>query len=248
MNKIIEKCKENGVRVFLWETELWGDQVNKELRKDVILLRPYLKKSTFFKKQIFFPYFIFKYYGELYNNKLFDMLYVGNMFARQERFAEMLSLSAFAFEDSPKIDVFGDWAKNKEKRKFLEDNFNYRLKHINFRGQCNHCYSIPLLNSADATLHILPQNASEAGLFTSRVFQSMIAGTLCYVDTDIFGAKRFFPKELLVRDGFEITDRWKENLDNRVQLLSETMHAFSEKRFNLINVANEFEEAAEKYG
>jgi len=206
--------------VFCWEVDMFTDDFTTEMREKVVLLHPAIKPTTRFKHEIYFPFFTYSRIDNETPERLMDFVFLGNIYFRQPQAIQFFApLNNTTFE---KI-VFGSWLQDTERRKFSSQFTNF-----NFKGSTEHWAAIPVLRRAKATLHIVPDFARDRGLMTARVFTSQMANCLCFCDSAIYGAEQFFPKELIVKDGAEIVERWESVQANRERLLAERAELLKE--------------------
>lgn len=212
---LIEKFLDAGKKVFVWEQDLFTANFTQRMKDEVFLLHPAIIKPLGFKNCHYFPFFTYKRTdgrtADSEIEELFEFLFIGNVYSRHEAAVNFFGkLNEAPFRKT----VFGDWIKDEERAKFAS-----QFDQFEFLGSTEHWAAIPLMRRAQATLHITPTFASERGLMTARVFTSQMADCLCFCDESIYGAEQFFPKELIVKDGNEIKEKWQWAQDHKFELL-----------------------------
>jgi len=212
LNKLIQKFLDAGKKVFIWEQDMFISGFTTEMKEKAILLHPAVLPTGKFKHEIYFPFFTYDRddYEELTRD--LDFLFIGNIYGRQPQaiqFFEPLNDAKFN-----KL-VFGSWIQDEERRKFSS-----QFDQFEFAGKSEHWSAIPTMRRAKATLHIVPDFAKIRGLMTARVFTSQMSRCLCFCDSKIYGARQFFPDELIVDNGTDIVDRWEYVQENREALLT----------------------------
>lgn len=218
---LIQKFLDANKKVFCWEVDMFTHEFTEEMREKVILLHPAQLPTGRFKREIYFPFFTY-IRNDSYecHPRNLDFTFLGNIYFRQPQ-----ALQFFAPLNDAKFKklVFGSWIQDEERRKFSSQFTNFE-----FAGNCEHWAAIPVMRRAKATLHIVPDFARDRGLMTARVFTSQMAKCLCFCDAGIVGAEQFFPKELIVKDGSEIIERWDFVQSQREHLLAERNHLLKE--------------------
>jgi len=199
---LIDKFTKADKKIFLWEQDMF--EFDKKLlnNKNIVHLRPYTRESDFGwrnSREFLFGWDDKADYGLKYDkndiNRIWDFMYLGNVYGREP--AAQKFFSGVKLKNNA---VFGNWIDSEKKRVFSS-----QFSHLKFKGSTDHNLTIPLLNASLSTLQILPEAAAKRGLETARVFTSEAAKTLCFGDIYIADSERFFPAELLVKNGIELT-------------------------------------------
>ena len=214
---LIRKFLIAGKKVFVWECDLFTSLFPEELRKKCILLYPtQLRPEQSFKEEYYFPFFTHSEYSKsnLINiERDLDFLLIANIYGRNAQAEQFFG----PMQDAPfSKTVFGSWIETEERRQFSS-----KFKNFDFKGNSEFWAANKLMKRAKATLHIVPDFARDRGLMTARVFVSQMNNCLCFCDASIVGAELFFSKELIVKDGNEIVERWDYVQQHREQLLAE---------------------------
>lgn len=204
---LIYKFVNAGKRVFLWEQDLFP--INKKWKKNkfVTHLRPYTKPNNEWldDREFLFSYDNRKINKYSSNKRLFDFVYIGNVYGRQDafkRYLKNLNVKNNA--------IFGNWIDSEKKKKFSS-----KFTNLNFYGSTTHNCTLPLLNASLATLQILPDDAAKIGLMTARVFNCVTANTLCFFDYRIRDSEKFVPKFLIIKNSYELNNKITELKRNK---------------------------------
>lgn len=227
---LITKFLDAGKKVFVWELDMFLDGFTDRMKQECILLHPAILPPNKFKTEIYFPFFTHSEYApsvckECHVSKDsverdLDFLLIANIYGRNAQAMQFFK----PMENAPfKKLIFGSWIETPERKEFSEQFTNFE-----FAGNCEFWAALPLMKRAKATLHIVPDFAKVRGLMTARVFTSQMANCLCFCDAEIVGAEKFFPKELIVKDGQEILDRWDWAQEHREELLAKRAELLKE--------------------
>lgn len=212
--KTINKFLDAGKRVFIWELDLFLDRFDERMRNECILLHAAQLPPKKFKIEIYFPMFMHSEYSTFTESiRDLDFLLVANVYGRNQQALQFFKQMEHAHFNKL---IFGSWIANAERIQFAT-----QFKNFEFVGSCEHWAATPLMRRARMTLHIVPDFARDRGLMTARVFVSQMNSCLCFCDAGIVGAELFFPKELIVKDGNEIVERWDYVQQHRERLLAE---------------------------
>lgn len=219
---LIDKFIDAGKKVFVWELDMYTDKFTDKMRENVILLHPAILPTGKFKTEIYFPFFTHSEYSTDLNvhERDLDFLLIANIYGRNAQALQFFSLMEKA---SFKKLVFGSWTETEERRAFSK-----QFEGFEFAGSCEFWAANPLMRRAKATLHIVPDFAKVRGLMTARVFTSQMMGLLCFCDAEIVCAEKFFPPELIVKDGHEIVERWDWVQEHREELLAKRAELLKE--------------------
>lgn len=138
--------------------------------------------------------------------------YVGNQYDRDEWFGKYFAPAAACLEHR----VGGKWPNTA------------RWPHVNFQGRIPFEEVTRLYGGTLATLLLVPQRYAEAGQMTQRIFEAVLAGCLPLAPSDIQGADRFVPTDLVVRSGNQVIRKITElqkiaGTDRHVHLIQECL-------------------------
>lgn len=206
---LINTFIKQGLPVFIWDQDCWADQIPKEYRDKIILLRPYFNKadSSFVNQEEFFymwyvPWFD-KKLERLAENKIFDVMYCGNVYNRRDEFLEFLK----PFDEAnKKVCVQGNWLRKKyDDRDFSLDNF----QNFMFFGQTPHWSTLPSIAMSKSVIHFANKEQQQAGLFTARIFEALMGKSVLFCTNKISGIETIMPKELIVENGEELYEKWE---------------------------------------
>lgn len=208
---LINKFLDAGKTVFVWEQDMFTDSFTQRMRDEVIFLHPAEVPTGKFKTEIHFPFFTYTRNDEEVCARTLDFVFLGNIYGRQPQ-----ALKFFGQLNDKYISktVFGSWVADEARREFSS-----QFDRFDFAGSTEHWASIPVMRRAKATLHIVPDFAKVRGLMTARVFTSHMAKCLCFCDAEIVGAEKYFPPELIVKDGNEIAEKWDYVQAHRAEIL-----------------------------
>ncbi len=234
---LIDKFLDAGKAVFVWEQDMFTDNFTDRQRKEVVLLHPAEVKTGKFEQEHHFPFFTYNRTMDMSNERELDFTFIGNVYSRNP---QALQFFAPMNDAEFKKTVFGSWTQDETRKEFAAQFTNF-----DFAGSTEHWAAIPLMQRAKATLHIVPDFARDRGLMTARVFTSHMAECLCFCDAGIVGAEKYFPPELIVKNGQEIVERWDEVQENRDDILGR--RELLMKDFTVQNAALHFMELCNKY-
>lgn len=236
---LINKFLDAGKVVYVWEQDMFTDGFTERMCEEVVFLHPAEVGKDRFKKQHHFPFFTFtpKFTSSVEPERDADFLFMGNIYGRQPQ-----ALQFFGPLNNASFDklVFGSWVADEARREFSS-----QFDKFEFAGSTEHWAAIPMMQRAKATLHIVPDFARDRGLMTARVFTSHMAKCLCFCDAAIVGAEKYFPPELIVKDGNEIVERWDEVQANREDILAR--RELLMKEFTVENAVRHFKELCSLY-
>ena len=213
---LINRFLDANKKVFIWELDMFLDGFTDRMKNECILLHPAILPPKKFATEIYFPFFTHSEYEQKIQQSIerdLDFLLIANIYGRNEQAMQFFK----PLEDAPfdKL-IFGSWIETDARRQFAE-----QFKNFEFAGNCEFWAANPLMRRAKATLHIVPHFARDRGLMTARVFVSQMNRCLCYCDSKIVGAEKFFPTELIVKDGNEIKERWNSVQEHLEDLLAQ---------------------------
>jgi hypothetical protein len=239
LHTLIDKFLDAGKAVFVWEQDMFTDGFTDRMKEEVVFLHPAELPKGEFKNEHYFPFFTFenRYRHVEDEQRDIDFLFMGNIYGRQPQ-----ALQFFGQLNDAEFDklVFGSWIADEERREFSS-----QFDQFEFAGSTEHWAALPTMSKAKATLHIVPDFARDRGLMTARVFTSHMAKCLCFCDAGIVGAEKFFPPELIVKDGNEIKERWDDVMANREDILAR--RELLMKDFTVENAVSRFKELCAKY-
>lgn len=236
---LIQRFLDAGKPVYCWEVDMFTGNFTEEMLEKVILLHPAEVGPGRFKTEIYFPFFTYERDFLLADKKErdIDFLFMGNVYGRQEQALDFFApLSKAPFDKL----VFGSWVADDARREFSS-----QFDDFEFAGSTEHWAAIPTMSRAKATLHIVPDFARDRGLMTARVFTSHMAKCLCFCDAKIVGAEKFFPEELIVKNGHEIIARWDYVMEHRDELLAKRDELL--KDFSVSNRVTQFLQLTKKH-
>lgn len=209
---LINKFLDAGKTVFVWEQDMFTKTFTDRMRKEVIFLHPAELPTGEFTTEIHFPFFTYTREDSEEVERSLDFVFLGNIYCRQPQ-----ALKFFGQLNNAPMSklVFGSWIADEVRREFSS-----QFDKFVFAGSTEHWASIPVMRRAKATLHIVPDFAKVRGLMTARVFTSQMARCICFCDAEIVGAEKYFPPELIVRDGDDIAAKWEYAQAHREELLA----------------------------
>ena len=203
-------------KVFVWELDVFLDGFTDRMKKECVLLHPAILPPKKFTTEIYFPFFTHSEYEQRFQQPAerdLDFLLIANIYGRNEQAMQFFK----PMEDAPfKKLIFGSWIETDARKQFAK-----QFKNFEFAGNCEFWAANQLMQRAKATLHIVPDFARDRGLMTARVFVSQLNRCLCFCDSRIVGAEKFFPTELIAKDGNEIKERWDYVQEHREDLLAQ---------------------------
>ena len=168
--ELIDTFLELKLPVFIWDQDCWADQIPQKYRDKIILLRPYYNKadSSFtHQAEFFYMWYVPRFdkkLERLAENKIFDVMYCGNVYNRRDEFLQFLK----PFDEAnKKVCVQGNWLRKKyNDRDFSLDNF----PNFMFFGQTPHWATLPSIAMSKSVIHFANKEQQQAGLFTARIF------------------------------------------------------------------------------
>lgn len=210
---LIEKFLAANKTVFVWEQDMFTDGFTEEMRQKVVFLHPAEVPTGRFANEIYFPFFTYTRHDTNDTpQRDNDFVFLGNIYGRQPQALQFFG----QLNEAPfKKLVFGSWVADEARREFSS-----QFDKFDFAGSTEHWASIPVMRRSKATLHIVPDFAKVRGLMTARVFTSQMARCICFCDAEVVGAEKFFPPELIVKNGQEIIDKWDWVQEHREELLA----------------------------
>lgn len=231
--ELVDKFLKANKPVFCWEVDMYTDLFTEEMREKVILLHPAQLPTGKFKTEIYFPFFTYTREDlpmGLISKRELDFVFLGNIYFRHAQ-----ALQFFAQMNNSTFNklVFGSWIQDEERRVFSS-----QFDKFEFADSCEHWAAIPVMQKAKATLHIVPDFAKIRGLMTARVFTSQMARCLCFCDSEIYEANKFFPSELIVKDGADLISKWEYAQTHKEELLTKRDELL--KEFTVENRVKQF--------
>lgn len=250
--ELINLFLENKLPVFIWDQDIWCDYIPNEIRKQVILLRPYVKEadSSFINQEefLYMTFELSEYQQRRLNiiskeEKRFDVMYCGNVYERRNEFLEYFK----PFHDNNKrVCIQGNWLRKKyDDRDFSLDNF----PNFMFFGSTPHWTTLPCTAMSKSVVHFGNKRQQEAGLLTQRIFEAFVAKTVLFCSNDIYGIETVVPQELCVSSGSKLFDLWNtidksDNWEHYRSLFEKKIGAYE---FSAEYRALQFEKLIEKY-
>lgn len=173
-NQVIKVALDHKKLVLMWDGDLWAQHIPENLKKQIILLRPYTSNifDSQFLRAFEFHYFTHTMYKSLpILDRCIDYVYIGNMYNRWDELYTQFS------ELRGNIVIAGNFLKNSEKW-----NKSLLLNNALFIRELPHSYSLPLLSMSRQTFYIIPEEYKKVGMITSRVYETVMAG--CKIDVN----------------------------------------------------------------
>jgi hypothetical protein len=119
------------------------------------------------------------------------LVYVGNQYDRDDAFNRYFAPAAAVTPHR----VAGKWPDTQP------------WPRITFAGRCRFDDVRAIHQDALATVLLLPERYARTGHMTSRWFEASLAGCLALIPSEIHGANRYGPHDLLVSDGADVVDK-----------------------------------------
>ena len=235
--------------VFLWDQDIWCDQIPKDMRHKVVLLKPYFAeadKSFIYQEEFLYmwhkPWFDDKL-DKIAKNKIFDVVYCGNVYNRKDEFLEFFKLF---HDENKKVVIQGNWLRKKYgDRDFSLDNFPDFM----FFGSTPHWTTLPTIAMAKSVIHFANADQQIAGLATARIFEALMGKSVIFCSNAIKDIRKIVPDELVVADGHDLVDRW--NIINKEKQWLAMRHKFEMKlmieEFSADHRAKEFASFIKEY-
>ncbi|MCK9596745.1 hypothetical protein M0R19_06135 [Candidatus Pacearchaeota archaeon] len=216
LKKFIDK---KSVLPFIIDTDFWVKNYPKNVLSNAIVLRPH-SEDAFFKNSIFWPYFTFTNKSLIEKKRAAeyeDCVYVGNEYGRRR----MLYTFANPYPaDLRSMKIYGNWLRE-ETKEFSNNLMNEA--NVQFKGKISPINVIKKLSDSMFSFQIARNIYEVVGLMTIRTFECVSANILCFCDSNILNADKYFPKYMLVQDGFEMAKKMREIYDTNIygELLEE---------------------------
>tara|TARA_Y100000034_G_scaffold44266_3_gene54235 strand:+ start:23621 stop:24799 length:1179 start_codon:yes stop_codon:yes gene_type:complete len=205
--ELIELFYSKGLPVFIWDQDVWAEQLPDNVKHKVILLRPYFRKVPSFPYQELFLYGWSNLYtekiNELRNKKpLFDVSYCGNVYGRRNEFLEYFK----PFHSSgARVCIQGNWLRKKyDDRDFALDNF----PNFMFFGSTPHWSTLPTIAMSRSVIQFSNEAQQNAGLPTARIFETLMGGSVVFCSNKIKYIDKILPEELIFNSATDLCNKW----------------------------------------
>lgn len=210
--ELIELFHSKGLPVFVWDQDVWAEQMSDDLKKKVVLLRSYFEEVDGFPNQELFLYgWSNLCEGGLeeirWNNSdhdpLFDVVYCGNVYGRRNEFLEYLK----PFHDTGKrVCIQGNWLRKKyDDRDFALDNF----PNFMFFGSTPHWSTLPSIALSKSVIQFSNEAQQKVGLPTARIFETLMGGGVVFCSNKIKHIDKIVPQELIFDSADDLFNKWQ---------------------------------------
>lgn len=206
---LIELFHSRGLPVFVWDQDVWAENIPAELRNKMTLLTSYYKPVEGFNDQQVFLYgwsrFPFdkalRHMARSFPKK-FDVTYCGNVYGRKEEFLEFFAPFNHRFYD---VCIQGNWLRKKyDDRDFSLDNF----PNFMFMGSTPHWTTLPSIAMSKSVLQFSNPAQQRVGLPTARIFETLMGYGTVFCSDKIQHVDRVVPEEMIYTNAQDLIDKW----------------------------------------
>jgi hypothetical protein len=194
--------------IFVWDQDVWAEQMPNNLKKKVVLLRSYFEHVNGFDKQeeflygwSFFDDMEMKLYA-LQHRQAFDVSYCGNVYGRRDEFLEFFK----PFEEQKKkVCIQGNWLRKKyDDRDFALDNFPSFM----FFGRTPHWSTLPSIALSKSVIQFSNPDQQKVGLPTARIFETLMGHSVVFCSNKIKHIDKIIPEELIFTSADDLLLKW----------------------------------------
>jgi len=247
--QLIELFYAHNLPVFVWDQDVWADNMPHHLRKKVVLLRSYmvpLDDSFPMQEEYLYgwrDHWFEKTLDVLKGTKLFDACYCGNVYGRRDEFLEYFK----PFSDQNKaVCVQGNWLRKKyDDRDFALDNFSNFM----FFGRTPHWSTLPSIALSKSVIQFSNADQQRVGLPTARIFEALMGHSVVFCSSQIKNIDRIVPEILIVDSGADLIERWNniDHQDDWQGVRSDFVNKLKTRDFSYETRVRQLTEFIEKY-
>ncbi|MBX9890543.1 MAG: hypothetical protein K2X94_04700 [Amoebophilaceae bacterium] len=203
------------VPIIIWDKDLKLNNVH-DIKKLKVLEPTFFPKEG--RKQLLFPLHqkhknIFLENLKSYNsiNRMYDLIYMGNQYERDESFMEFIDNSSGY--NNKKAIVYGNWKYHP----FIFEKIANPFQHCEFRGRIGFEEIDSAYKKSLCTVLIAPELYYNRGLYTQRIFESIINCCIPLCPKKYMLCEKIIIPEFLVKNSKETADRMLQfrNYDNK---------------------------------